>query len=165
MSYLARSFFSLINSFIFVSSLEILADRLNASISFALILRLSSSYRLQVSAPYIRTLLTMLLWIIFFLFFVTSFDHHTTFNSRIIFSACILHILLVSNPFSFGTNRMKESGVRKHISSTPARHSNCFPLTYRQRRHVYQTVYCTSADKQLHMWGCREFSCTLPLSC
>ena len=45
------SIFSLIYSFVFLSSSEILADRLNASISVAWILLLSSSHRLQVSAP------------------------------------------------------------------------------------------------------------------
>ena len=45
------SIFSLIYTFVFLSSLEILADRLNASISAALILLLSSSYKIQVSAP------------------------------------------------------------------------------------------------------------------
>ena len=40
--------FPLIYSFIFLSSLEILADRLNSSISVALILLLSSSYNLQI---------------------------------------------------------------------------------------------------------------------
>jgi len=43
--------FSLIYSFVLLSSLEIIADRLNAPISVALILLLSSSYKLQVSAP------------------------------------------------------------------------------------------------------------------
>jgi hypothetical protein len=41
------SIFLLIYSFVFLSSLEILADRLNASNSDALILLLSSSYKLQ----------------------------------------------------------------------------------------------------------------------
>jgi len=40
--------FSLIYSFVFLPSLEILADCLNASILIALILLLSSSYKLQV---------------------------------------------------------------------------------------------------------------------
>jgi hypothetical protein len=48
---LCASIFPLIYTFVFLSSLEILADRLIASIAVALILLLSSSYKLQVSAP------------------------------------------------------------------------------------------------------------------
>ena len=43
------SIFSPIYSFVFISSSEILADRLNASISAASILLLPSSYKLQVT--------------------------------------------------------------------------------------------------------------------
>jgi len=45
------SIFPLIYSFVFLYSLDILAHRLNAPISVALNLRLSSSYKLQISAP------------------------------------------------------------------------------------------------------------------
>jgi hypothetical protein len=42
----------------------------------------------------------MLLYIIFFRFFVTSFDHHTPFNALIIFRAGVTlwHIFLVFLP-------------------------------------------------------------------
>jgi len=44
---ISRIHFFLIYSFVFLSGLEILADHLNASISVALILLLSSSYKIQ----------------------------------------------------------------------------------------------------------------------
>ena len=48
----------------------------------------------------------MLLEIILFRFFVTSFDHHTPFNALIIFRACVTpwHILLVSLPCLVNTD-------------------------------------------------------------
>ena len=92
--------FPRIHSFVFLSSLQIPADPLNASISVPSIIFLPSSYKLQISSPYISTLLTTLLQIIFSRVFVTPCDHHTPFNSPIIFCACVTlwPVFLVSFP-------------------------------------------------------------------